>query len=340
MNLQNENDLMEAIVNSEELSIFKTVALMSMADFKWTAYAFNSHKIGCFVHFIYIISLILYINHTFLESEAKPDAGGSRVYPDCSVTYMYILFVCLMYPVAYDGTQMFKQRGAYFTDPWNYIDMLHISMGYANIMCQVMVGTWDIKSKVVLIVVVILCLIKTFFFMRIVQKFSYIVTMITMVISDLQVFMLFFIILIVMFSMIFDVIAPNKSDEYRHIGKYMGNFFTTLRLSLGDFDFSVLQEDDENNGGLNQEQHILFWITWVIMVIFSALIFLNFIIAEVSNSYQQVKDEIDALIYKEKSVLIQEAEDIMSEKVKETDKLKFPKYIVIREMEKWIMSSS
>lgn len=74
------------------------------------------------------------------------------------------------------------------------------------------------------------------------------------------------------------------------------------------------------------------------MVIFSALIFLNFIIAEVSNSYQQVKDEIDALIYKEKSILIQEAEDIMSNKVKESDKTKFPKYIVIREMEKWILS--
>ena len=52
MNLQNDKDLMEAIVNTEELAIFKTVALMSMADFKWTAYAFNSHKIGCGVHFI------------------------------------------------------------------------------------------------------------------------------------------------------------------------------------------------------------------------------------------------------------------------------------------------
>ena len=34
MNLQNDKDLMEAIVNTEELAIFKTVALMSMADFK------------------------------------------------------------------------------------------------------------------------------------------------------------------------------------------------------------------------------------------------------------------------------------------------------------------
>jgi len=69
------------------------------------------------------------------------------------------------------------------------------------------------------------------------------------------------------------------------------------------------------------------------MVIFSALIFLNFIIAEVSNSYQTVKESIEALIYKERAGLIQEAEDIILESVKKNDKTKFPKYIIVREME-------
>jgi len=126
---------------------------------------------------------------------------------------------------------------------------------------------------------------KMFFFMRIIEQFSYIVTMITMVINDLQVFMLFFMILIIMFSMIFDVISKNEAPEYRHVGYYAGNVFTTLRLSLGDFDFTAIDEDSD----LSQDQHILFWATWVLMVIFSALIFLNFIIAEVSNSYNTVK---------------------------------------------------
>lgn len=48
------------------------------------------------------------------------------------------------------------------------------------------------------------------------------------------------------------------------------------------------------------------------MVIFSALIFLNFIIAEVSNSYQNVKTNIDSLIYRERAKLVMEAEDFMS----------------------------
>ena len=165
-----------------------------------------------------------------------------------------------------------------------------------------------------MIIITVVCLLKTFFFMRIVKSFSYIVTMILSVVSDLKVFMLFFFILIIMFSMIFNVIAPNPADEYRHVGLFWGNVLTTLRLSLGDFDFGVLEEQGTDE--LNKKQHILFWITWVIMVIFSSLIFLNFIIAEVSNSYANVKENIDAMIYKERAQLINEAEDILTEKTK------------------------
>ena len=69
------------------------------------------------------------------------------------------------------------------------------------------------------------------------------------------------------------------------------------------------------------------------MVIFSALIFLNFIIAEVSASYEKVKQNINSLIYKERAILINEAEDIMSERTRKYDQNKFPKFIVIRDME-------
>ena len=124
--------------------------------------------------------------------------------------------------------------------------------------------------------------------------------MITMVIGDLKVFMLFFLILIFMFSLISDVISINDVPEYKVIGFFLGSVFTTLRLSLCDFDFRVFEEEDN----LTMEEHWMFWFSWLVMVLFSSLIFLNFIIAEVSNSYAIVKEDIDALIYKERSTLI------------------------------------
>jgi len=135
---------------------------------------------------------------------------------------------------------MLKDTREYFRDPWNFIDISNITFGYYNCYLQWAGGTWELDAKVLMIFVIIVGLIKTFFYMRIVSSFSYIVTMIISVVYDLRVFLLFFIILIVMFSAIFDVITKNNASEYNDLGPFMGNVMTTLRLSLGDFDFGML----------------------------------------------------------------------------------------------------
>lgn len=170
-------------------------------------------------------------------------------------------------------------------DKWNYIDILNIILGYWNIYNQLYVGTLELTTKLVMIGLILVCLMKLFFFMRIIERFSYIVTMIIEVFSDLRAFLTFYAILIVMCSLIFDVIAVNPAGEYGKIGPFAGNLFATLRLSLGDFDFGVLAETDAKKGALDVNQHLLYWVVWLCLVVFSALIFLNFIIAEVSNSY-------------------------------------------------------
>ena len=150
MNLACEHDLMESIVNSEELSIFdKGSAVIDMVDYKWKAYAFKSHQLGCFFHIFYVLSLVVYINNTFLvdkpaKDDKKDDGGDKKLLleldaakefkmPEASIPFMIIFCFCLLYPVLYDGTQMVKQGLDYLKDPWNYIDMIHISFGYLNI---------------------------------------------------------------------------------------------------------------------------------------------------------------------------------------------------------------
>lgn len=186
--------------------------------------------------------------------------------------------------------------------------------------------THDIVAQIVLIAVVLLSLMKTFFFLRIVMSFSTIVTMIMQCISDLRAFLVFFSILIVMFSAILDIISKNESEEYHKIGPFMGNIMCALRLSLGDFDFSVL-----SGNNLTEAQHWMFWIIWVILVIFSSLIFLNFIIAEVSNSYAVISENIATLVYKERAGLIFEIERSISDKTKKNDKQRWPEFVVVRE---------
>lgn len=113
MNNSQDGDLMDAIAKSHELPIYETESIMEMIDYKWDTYAFNQHKIGGFIHMIYVLVLIGYINHTFLVLEAKenplhPGDLAYRINPEPDMLYLRIIAICLVYPIIYDGTQMFK----------------------------------------------------------------------------------------------------------------------------------------------------------------------------------------------------------------------------------------
>lgn len=113
--------------------------------------------------------------------------------------------------------------------------------------------------------------------------------------------------------------------EYQYVPKFFRHPITVLRMSLADFDFSesVYLPPFESN---------IFWLTWILVVLITCIVFLNFIIAEVTTSYQTVNDHIQGLVEKERAVLIEEAEDMMIMRMKQ-DKKFFPKYLVTREIE-------
>lgn len=93
---------------------------------------------------------------------------------------------------------------------------------------------------------------------------------------------------------------------------------------MGDFDFGASYY-------LTQEENILYFIMWVVVVILTCIIFLNFIIAEASASYQKVVDDLEPLIYQSKAHLIKEAEQIMPDRFKNEDL--FPRFIIIRSVD-------
>ena len=113
--------------------------------------------------------------------------------------------------------------------------------------------------------------------------------------------------------------------EYMHTPRFLRHFILLLRMSLGDFDFgeTVYMLPWENR---------VFWVIWVLLVIITMVIFLNFIIAEVSASYADVQEEITGRIQQDRAQLIDEAEDMMLESQRNNPD-KFPTYLVIREVD-------
>ena len=119
---------------------------------------------------------------------------------------------------------------------------------------------FEFAVKLTMSVVIFLGMGKTFFFLRIFESLSPIVTMLTCVISDLKIFMLFFLILIVMFSLQISICGlgntnvegnfrdtfydPHKHEnevmgypmeEFKFIGLFAGNIISVFRAAMGDF---------------------------------------------------------------------------------------------------------
>ena len=179
-----------------------------------------------------------------------------------------------------------------------------------------------------MIMVVFMMLIKTFFFLRIFENLSYIVTMIMSVIYDLRIFLLFYSIITVLFSLIIGILGignfniesdfsrDNDVDddeyfgqEYKQIGLFIGNIMQTLRISMGDYEF-------EGADYLTPPENQIYWGCWLLIVTVTCIIFLNFIIAEASASYERVKENLSAMIMKERSALILEAEKMLPLRMK------------------------
>ena len=141
----------------------------------------------------------------------------------------------LFYPLVYDMTQLKKQGfKVYFSSIWNYLDQGHIWIGYANIANQMWfhkkykdtdLSDIDLyepntefqedrhRSELMMILVTLIMLFKTFFFLRIFIKLSNLVAMFSQVVNDLKVFILFYAILVWMFSLIFNILQMGNYEE-------------------------------------------------------------------------------------------------------------------------------
>ena len=61
--------LMEALANTDELSIFEIEAIQDIIDYKWETFAANVHTRGFYIHLTYVISLLVYINNVLLVDD-------------------------------------------------------------------------------------------------------------------------------------------------------------------------------------------------------------------------------------------------------------------------------
>ncbi|CDW90342.1 UNKNOWN [Stylonychia lemnae] len=95
-----------------------------------------------------------------------------------------------------------------------------------------------------------------------------------------------------------------------------------FRISAGDF-------STDNYRDQSQYLVILTWLVWIIAVLTLNIVFMNFIIAVISESYERVMQKLVAETYRVKANMIVEREQLFSETELKKEEL-FPQYILIR----------
>lgn len=114
---------------------------------------------------------------------------------------LWLMLICLLYPLIYDSAQLVKTGFEYFEDPWNYLDLAHIWLGITNVFLQRFEpNILAFHSQLVMSLVALIAMVKTFFYLRISKGVSALVAMLSQCMIDLKGFLLSFVIIIVLFS--------------------------------------------------------------------------------------------------------------------------------------------
>jgi Polycystin cation channel len=153
--------------------------------------------------------------------------------------------------------------------------------------------------------IVVLTFIKVIFFLRIFEKLSFLVQMVTSVFSDLRWFMLFFSVFISTFAVLINIVFNAHQEMYDNIGAGIMFFIIAFRTSVGDYSFDDFPTADYYEIEL---------VVWFFIMIVGNMVFMNFIIAVVNQSYEQCMSKMVVLQFKVKVDMIVERESMMREK--------------------------
>ena len=120
------NDLLDCLGSTNELEIFDTKIVRDFYEFEWINFAMHIHYLGALLHFIYMITFVVYVNEVYLYRDFTN-----------RVPMLYIMLVIKMYPMYYDTLQLINQGAEeYFSEAWNFVDQSFIWVGLTNIIIQ------------------------------------------------------------------------------------------------------------------------------------------------------------------------------------------------------------
>jgi hypothetical protein len=129
--------------------------------------------------------------------------------------------------------------------------------------------------------------------------------MITQVFKDLSAFMTIFMLNVYIFAMVYFVMGVEiENEEYKDMYTTFSGFIQVFRNSIGDIvpvKLDAWNVSKTNDSVLSAMAHGIVWIFWFINIFTMTIVFLNFVIAEVGNTYNEVRESGTLFLYQKKA---------------------------------------
>ena len=197
----------------------------------------------------------------------------------------------------------------YLCNVWNYFDITHFVL-YV-IYFAVRISTWssdsivpssaltsDTQDKIYFWVVfhtllLILIAFKLMFFMRVSDNFASLVKLVGDVLGKVGPFIVFFIMWLITLSLLYKVAGINiENEDYKRLDKASSLVIQNFRNAIGDINAPSADDwfsDDDDTISEGQRTMLYWgWLLFLFNEFFNLIVLLNFLIAIISQSYDEV----------------------------------------------------
>lgn len=312
------------VANSDSIDLYSLEIIRNIIDFFW---GYFKPKIFVYNFIPFILSFILtivFVTYTHDERVQEGEKWG-KFYTANFVVMAALAFICL-YQIFLELLQLKNKGFKYFKSGWNLITLLSIGLIGWSIAFDYL--EWNEEKYFIPTAscAVLIMYLRLFYFGRIFKATATIVRMIIEVTQDIKPFMVITFIMVLGFTNAFYILALNKPDPdagEEDEGRFTDDHFLkavtyTWQQSLGEFDTESYEE-------LNREA--LAYVLWFGNTFMVMVLFLNLLIAVLSDSFDKIQETLKNNLYKEFARMMVDNEMFLNRK----STFKGVKYLILVE---------
>ena len=308
-------NFIKTIAESKDVQIFEIGIIKTIILFFWKYYkrriviaSFLPFMLNFLAMFAYATYIHYYNNNR--NNNATTDWQNfnnwdSMKYADYAL--MLTILLLAFYQFILELLYLFQIRLKYFISFWNLVNLMSIGLNVASISLDYK-NTGESQYWIpVSSSAMIIMWLRLFYFGRIINATSTIVRMIIEISKDMIPFLIIVFIIVFGFTNSFFVIATITYDDSPRFTT--NNFFLavawTWRNGIGDFqpaDFSA-----------NRYLHLC-KVIWLLCTFFVMIVFLNLLIAVLSDSFDKIQETLENNLLKEMAIMMSENEILINRK--------------------------